>query len=498
MKKHKNGTIRDLEYKARGGDIKAAFQLAEYYKKGQFVAEDKTLAAKYAKHALAEFEQQSLQVSSIKLTDFRAFQSTEFHLCHKNKNQGTHHLTVIVGINGAGKTTVLDAITKSFSWLTLQITSASKKGGRGDVIEDSDIHVGAEYASIVTRLSLNKNTPYDIELSKAKKGSDVSRKNNVIEIRQLADSYKYANAQNPQFNLPIMAYYSIERSLDINKKDTERLTASLGQQENKFDGYHKALQGTADFIAFFKWFKQQEEITLFHNGAIAEQAMKAIKIASDAIETFMPEFKNIRLQRPPLPLDMLLDKGEISLSVLQLSQGEKSLLALIMDMTHRLMLLNPSLDNPLHGNGVVLIDEIDLHLHPAWQQRVIPSLLGTFPNIQFIVTTHSPQVLSTIPKKCIRVLGDNFSGQLIAAEPIAFSYGEPSHDILQAIMHVDPQPPIPEKEKLDELTSLVDQGQYQSEQAKILFIELKKTLSQQHPQLLKIERSIRRQEALKE
>ena len=436
MKKRKNRTIKDLEYKADTGDMKAAFQLSEYYNKGQYVAEDKALAAKYAKCALAAFEAQSLHVASVKLGDFRAFQLTELHLCDKNNNHDKHNLTVIVGINGAGKTTLLDAIAKSLSWLIRRITS---QGGKGEVIEENDIHNGAAYASIVTKLSLKESVMYTIELSKAEKGSHASRKNNVIEIGKLAESYQQANTQNPQFNLPIMAYYSIERSLDINKKETDRLTASLGSAENKFDGYQKSLNGMADFIAFFKWFKQQEEVKMFHQGAIAEQATKALKIVTDAIETFMPDFTNIRLQRPPLPLDMLIDKGEMTLSVLQLSQGEKSLLALIMDMTHRLMLLNPSLDNPLHGNGVVLIDEIDLHLHPAWQQRVIPSLLRTFPNIQFIVTTHSPQVLSTIPKECIRVLGENSLGQMIAVEPLAFSYGEPSNDILQAIMHVDPQ-----------------------------------------------------------
>lgn len=106
-------------------------------------------------------------------------------------------------------------------------------------------------------------------------------------------------------------------------------------------------------------------------------------------------------------------------------------------------------------------------------------------------------MLSTVPKECIRVLGSNSDGEDVASIPLAASYGEPSNDVLQAIMHVDPQPPVPEKHLLDELTSLVDQGEYQSIRAKALLLELKQNLNDQHPQILKIERSVRRQEVLK-
>ena len=138
-----------------------------------------------------------------------------------------------------------------------------------------------------------------------------------------------------------------------------------------------------------------------------------------------------------------------------------------------------------------------MHLHPSWQQTVVSSLKQAFPNIQFVITTHSPQVLSTVPRECIRVLTTDVTRGSIAATPIAPSYGEPSNDVLHAIMHVNPQPPVPEKAQLDELTSLVDQGQYESARAKELLCSMKQALNEQHPQIQRIERSIRRQEALK-
>jgi hypothetical protein len=98
---------------------------------------------------------------------------------------------------------------------------------------------------------------------------------------------------------------------------------------------------------------------------------------------------------------MKINKGNISLAVEQLSDGEKCTLALIGDLARRLSLANPSQKNPLQGDGVVLIDEIELHMHPAWQREILSKLEKTFPNIQFIITTHSPQVLGEV--------GDNFT-----------------------------------------------------------------------------------------
>ena len=137
-----------------------------------------------------------------------------------------------------------------------------------------------------------------------------------------------------------------------------------------------------------------------------------------------------------------------------------------------------------------------MHLYPAWQQQIIAALRGAFPRIQFIVTTHSPQVLTTVRRESIRLLGFRDRGIAVATEPNAFSYGEPSQDVLQAVLQVHPQPPVPEKALLEELTELVDQGHFRSECACELIDILKQRINPRHPQIQKIERSIRRQELL--
>ena len=85
----------------------------------------------------------------------------------------------------------------------------------------------------------------------------------------------------------------------------------------------------------------------------------------------------------------------------QFSDGQRVLFGLIGDIARRLLLLNDVSDTPFDGRGIVLIDEIELHLHPSWQQKIILILRDSFPNLQFIATTHSPHILSTVDKNSI-------------------------------------------------------------------------------------------------
>ena len=104
--------------------------------------------------------------------------------------------------------------------------------------------------------------------------------------------------------------------------------------------------------------------------------------------------------------EMIFEKSGIELSVSQISHGERLIIAMVADLIMRLSIAYPLMDDPLYGIGIVLIDEIEQHLHPKWQRTIIPKLIETFPNIQFIVTTHSPQVLSNVPRENVFILND--------------------------------------------------------------------------------------------
>jgi len=146
----------------------------------------------------------------------------------------------------------------------------------------------------------------------------------------------------------------------------------------------------------------------------------------------MPEFTELQVRRNPLR--MAVKKNGKEFRIEQLSDGEKCLLAMVGDLARRLAIANPGLDDPLQGEGVVLIDEIELHLHPRWQRMIIPRLLQTFPGCQFIVSTHSPQVLSEVAPENIHLLHqDEETGEIPCSKPQR-SYGLDSSEILEELM----------------------------------------------------------------
>ena len=189
---------------------------------------------------------------------------------------------------------------------------------------------------------------------------------------------------------------------------------------------------------------------------------------------------------------MTLQKDGEELIVNQLSDGEKCLLAMVGDLARRLAIANPGLKNPLYGFGVVLIDEIELHLHPKWQREIIPALTRTFPNCQFIVTTHSPQVISEIQPQGIYILEKTDTG-IIAKRPES-SYGRDSNQILEDLMDV-PERPQEIKQDLLQLFRLIDAGDLEA--AKELRGELAEKIGENEAQFVKADILIRRKGSLR-
>jgi len=207
--------------------------------------------------------------------------------------------------------------------------------------------------------------------------------------------------------------------------------------------------------------------------------------------TFMDEITDFTYEIEPEE-GFFVKKNNVWLDARQLSQGERTLMALIGDIARRLILLNPSRDNPLKGSGVVLIDEVELHLHPEWQQKILPNLIEVFPNIQFIITTHSPQVLTTCTNKEIRVLSKN--GRAI--EPVGNNYGGESNDALSELMDTAPRPPLKHVLLLAEYMKLIDLSESSSKKAIMLRKELEEMLGGNHHELMRADRKIKRKEIL--
>lgn len=208
-----------------------------------------------------------------------------------------------------------------------------------------------------------------------------------------------------------------------------------------------------------------------------------------AIEQFLPDYTNLRVRRSPRP-HMLIDKDDIEFNLNQLSDGEKNLVTLIGDIARRLAIANPEID-PLEGNGIVMIDEIDLHLHPKWQQLMIPQLEKIFPNCQFIVSTHSPQVLNNVQPDNIVLLENN--NNVLRHSFATESYGKNSDRILEDLLGVDARP-TNIKNEIEELYRFIEVGEI--ENAKDLYKKLSDKIIGGDPELAKANVLIKRKEII--
>jgi predicted ATP-binding protein involved in virulence len=396
----------------------------------------------------------------------------------------TERTTAFAGVNGVGKSAVLDALAIALSQLTWRINGHPLKSRP---IALDDIRHGAEFARIELTVELRGAELSWATVTNRKKGqhSDPLRKSDLEAlneaVKQLDAEWEHVETdrQDP-YNLPLAVYYDVNRAvLDIPMRVREQL------RNNPYEVYQDALDhGGADFKRFFIWFRNREdyenEQRRDHPG-FRDRALEAVRSAVAAFT----EFRDLRIRRTPLRMTVV--KRNLELNVAQLSDGERNMLALVGDMARRFSVLNPGLQNPNEGAGVALIDEIDLHLHPRWQREVMTKLESTFPNCQFVITTHSPQVLGELKPESVMLLRD---GTLIG-HPQA-SYGLSSGQVLEEIMGASSRT-SEVKQQLESIHSSLERGELTS--ARQLIAELKAE-APSVPELAGAEALLKRKEVL--
>jgi predicted ATP-binding protein involved in virulence len=357
---------------------------------------------------------------------------------------------VFLGENGSGKTTLLKSIARFAANLFLDFTG--KTGSKNYEIlakhfklrPNIDISYGCNQASNSIEFDFSSIKFQDLRIiSSYKVNSDKPYllPQEAKDIRNKRASYQNwilsTLKNNPQSSLPICAYYSVSRSveslildLDINETLEDNQNESNYLLYPQLLIYKEELVSRQNFPRFFKWFKVREDLEneqrLNRDNEYRDRQLQSVR---EAITSIIPEFTNLRIKRSPL--DMVVLKNDQELSFESLSDGEKCFLAMVGDIARRLAIANPDINkNPLDGEGLILIDEIELHLHPEWQRRVIPSLVKTFPNCQFIFTTHSPQVLGEVQGRVYRL---RRTDEGIVAE-LRHTYGKDSNRILEEDM----------------------------------------------------------------
>lgn len=393
-----------------------------------------------------------MQIKQFKLHDIGRFKSLEVSLAPTPEVDS--NITVLVGNNGAGKTSILKSLATSLSWFISRLRSEK---GSGNPIPEEVIFKSSSSAAIEITVmdehgqAVNPNIDkneflYRWTLSKARRGKKAEHSSQLNDASRLANDYRVALTNDDQYSLPLIAFYPVERVvLDIPLK--------IREKHNFFqlDGYDNSLNQGVDFRRFFEWFREREDaenesgipqemlakiFQIVDQNSSVWQKLQQLRASSrdrqltavrTAISNFMPGFTNLKVRRKPW-LHMSIDKDGETFNVLQLSQGEKSLMALVGDIARRLSMMNPSLENPLQGDGIVLIDEVDMHLHPTWQRSIIERLTMTFPNCQFVLTTHSPLVISDYKDVLVYSLEN---GNLVQ---VPSQYGQDANSVLLDVM----------------------------------------------------------------
>jgi predicted ATP-binding protein involved in virulence len=376
-------------------------------------------------------------------------------------------------VNGSGKTSVLDAVNHLMHQYIFDLYdqgeeeyNKAKERVFRTLSRRNDVNISGNISSVQLSISSVDNvevriyqetdqngsvlhSTYTIDGNTIKLGSEPinSVPNSVIEFRKKLKS-------TPS----IFIYYPDNRSVPsepaLSIEDVSRLSF-IDTLKNAFDI-------KINFSNLFKWFRNFEDIEnqkrLRENNSFRFKSLEAIR---KIIPNFLDGFSNPYVNREGRE-ELIVFKGKTKLSVSQLSLGERLTIALASDISMRLHIANPDLEDPLLGQGIVLIDEIEQHLHPKWQRDIVKKLTDTFPNIQFILTTHSPQVLSTLKKENVFILEDF---KLVKDTPHTF--GRDSNAILWDIFGVEKRPPE-SKEEFAKLYRIMDDPEKVDETADML------------------------------
>lgn len=409
--------------------------------------------------------------------------SAEFHnyRCFGDFSIQLHsELNVFIGENGAGKTAAVKGLVTTLSMLNHTLGVTFNGPGNKDV--KTTVQGGMETEGFLA-CRLNDNTDLRVDFKpnfehKSETQNIGVYRNQPKEYQRLRDTI----TRNPAAEelVPVYAFYPAWRHLPdsqvvINKtnESTVRL-AALNGASAAFTNY--------DYVVNWLYDAYVGELIAKDNGSVDSAVSHERDAINRAVQRVIPSVQSIGFTKTS-PRKLLL-RWQVSNGtvedrlVSQLSDGYRAMLTLVIDFARRLVQANPQLEDPLSSEGVLFIDEIDLHLHPSWQQRIIGDLRKAFPNVQLIVTTHSPQVISSVQPENIYVFTDGCYERAIGKH----TYGVESYRVLEELFGVSPEPEIEEISTLKEkYQSFISMGEGESTAAENLRKQLSHHLGANAP-----------------
>jgi len=335
-------------------------------------------------------------------------------------------------VNGSGKTSVLDAVGMLLKMII------NLDGLFTINFQKSDISVeSTEGNTEIYFLSEDSEKGFNAKICVPEKGYS-------LEVNS-KNSHEYSSSNHFQSSYPeaeekisktVISYYQTNRRLVDNQ--TNKTSESF---------YNNHCFSISNFNDFLSWFKEEYQIKTGEQSNDVNPKLAAIEMALNRFFSKLEGdiYSNLsfnstkELEQKPIydTSSILIEKNKILLKFDQLSNGERSIILLISDIVGRLIIANPDIpiEEVLNQFGFILIDKIELHLHPAWQRNIMPALTHTFPNVQFLLTTHSPLVLSNVRKECVHIIKD--FARVPSTPPI---YGADNNMILWDIFGVKERP----------------------------------------------------------
>ncbi|MEQ5184499.1 AAA family ATPase [Providencia alcalifaciens] len=503
-----NRTIKKIKMGAdHDNSLKDQYKMFKYYKEGMFVEVNLAESARYRQMCLKNLKEAQFRLKKVKLVNYKGFNELSISL--------DNDIILIAANNGYGKTGILEAIYLSLSWF-YRLVYGSNQGWK---FGDKYINRQASNSVMLVNLGVSvgnnkKSSDYQIDIVRSLSVSSV--KSNYVDFKELAEMYQ--EFRDSGIAPPMFAYYSVERGknypdggftsaiesgsdklLDMLYPDSslslssnifasfikwaaeikiKKSISGENEQSRKLKSlnefiYHISRSDLADEIKSTLIREKEQEIKLFFGGQLTDKSPnldrmeKIVDMIFALGSDFIDDISSIQLKYDEKleSLDLVCVKRDCEISASYLSHGEKSMLSLLFDIALKLI-YTCGTEDPFNGQGIVFIDEIELHLHPSWQQSLLSKLKKTFPNVKIIATTHSPNILNTVEEQAIRKI--KVKDNQFYIEIPGFSYGAKSSQVQSDIQDVAARPDVEPVQNLVRFREMMKNNQYDTPEAQDL------------------------------